>query len=76
MANIGKVIVKPLTRTTISSPNFNPKANVSFPELTDVVTSTQSDGDVLLYNAGTGKYIMSPIQSANVNIKNIFGGYF
>jgi len=76
MSNIGKVIVRPVTRTTISSPNFNPKANVSLPELNDVITTEQSDGDVLLYDASVGKYIMSPIQSANVNIKNIFGGYF
>lgn len=76
MTNIGKVIVRPVTRTTISSPNFNPKPNVSLPELKDVDTALQQDGDVLQYDAGKGKYILSPPQSGNVNIKNIFGGYF
>lgn len=76
MSNIGKVIVRPITRTTISSSNFNPKPNVSLPEIKDVNTSSQQNGDVLVYDAATGKYVMSPIDTANLNIKNIFGGYF
>lgn len=75
MANIGKVIVKPITRTTISSPTFNP-VPVSLTDLKDVETSNQKDGNVLVYDAVTGKYIVSPLKSINIDIINIFGGYF
>lgn len=76
MANIGKVIVRPVTRTTISSPNFNPKANVALDDISDVDVVSKYDGDVIQYNATTGKFITAPIEQANVNISNIFGGTF
>jgi len=76
MANIGKVVVRPITRTTISSPNFNPKANIAFEEIRDVVVVSKYDGDTLQYDAANSQYIIAPLEQANVNIKNIFGGIF
>jgi len=76
MANIGKVVVRPITRTTISSPNFNPKANVTLDDITDVDVVSKYDGDVLQYDAANSKFITAPLEQANVNIKNIFGGIF
>lgn len=76
MPDIGKVVVRQLNRTTISSPNFEPKLNVSIEDIQSVNVSTKTDGDVLLYNSETNEYISSPLNQAQVDIKNINGGTF
>lgn len=76
MPDIGKVVVRQLNRTTISSPNFEPKINVSIDDIQSVNVSVKQDGDVILYNAETGEYISSPLNQAQVDIKNINGGTF
>lgn len=75
-SNIGKVSVRPFNRTTISSPNFKPEINVSIDNIGSLNVSVKSDGDVILYDAETGEYVSSPLNQAQVDIKNINGGNF
>ena len=48
---IGKVVIRPVTRTTISAPNFNPKANVTLDDIRDVDTIFKNNGDVQIGRA-------------------------
>jgi hypothetical protein len=61
MPDIGKVIVRPFNRTTISSPNFQPSLNVTIDDIQSLNVETKNDGDVILYNAETGEYVSSPL---------------
>jgi hypothetical protein len=76
MANIGKVTVRTGNRTTIASPNFEPKVNVSISDIQQINVSSRLDGDTLIYNAVTGEYESTPISAAQVDITNINGGQF
>ena len=76
MASIGRVVVRPITKTTISAPNFTPKLNVAITDIQNVNVSVRQDGDTLIYNSITGEYESSPIQEAQIDIKNINGGRF
>jgi hypothetical protein len=76
MATIGRVVVRPITKTTISAPNFTPKLNVAISDIQNVNVSVRQDGDTLIYNATTGNYESSPIQSAQIEVTNINGGRF
>ena len=76
MATIGRVVVRPVTKTTISAPNFTPKLNVAITDIQNVNVSVRQDGDTLIYNSITGEYESSPIQQAQVDVKNINGGRF
>jgi hypothetical protein len=74
--NVGKVLVRTANRTTISSPNFEPKVNVSIDDIQSVNVSTKRDGDVLLYDSQSGEFISSPLRQAQVDLENINGGTF
>jgi hypothetical protein len=63
MPDIGKVIVRPFNRTTISSPNFQPSLNVTIDDIQSLNVETKNDGDVILYNAETGEYVSTPLNS-------------
>ena len=76
MANIGRVVVRPVTKTTISAPNYTPKLNVAITDIQNVDATTRQDGDTLIYNAATGNYESSPIQNAQIDVRNINGGQF
>lgn len=86
MATIGRVVVgptdpknvvvRPSNRTSISSPNFNPKMNVAISDITDMNVDIRREGDVLVYDSATGKYISAPLGTAQVDITNINGGRF
>ena len=76
MANIGKVTVRPTTRTTISSPNFKPRVNVAITEIQQVNVTSRLDGDTLIYDAASGEYVSSPLTQTSVDIKLINGGRF
>jgi hypothetical protein len=76
MANIGKVTVKTGNRTTIASPNFEPKVNISIGDIQSVNVSTRQDGDTLIYNVLTGEYESGPVSSLGIDITNINGGQF
>jgi hypothetical protein len=76
MAAIGRVVVRPITKTTISAPNFTPKLNVAITDIQNVNVAVRQDGDTLIYNATTGNYESSPIQNAQIDVTNINGGRF
>jgi hypothetical protein len=76
MAAIGRVVVRPITKTTISAPDFTPKLNVAITDINNVNVSVRQDGDTLIYNAASGEYQSQPIQNAQLDIKNINGGRF
>jgi hypothetical protein len=74
---VGKVSVTASPRTTIADPKFKPKPNVAISEVVGVdVVSRQEDGDILTFNAVTGLWESQQIQNANINVKNINGGFF
>lgn len=75
MATIGKVTVRPSTRTTIASPNFTPRVNVALSDIADVDVSIKEDGQVLAYNATEGKF--TPVDVGDtITIETINGGTF
>jgi hypothetical protein len=74
MATIGKVTITSPVRTTIADPKFRPKPNVALSELTDVSITTPEDGELISYDAASGKYKTSSI--ADIAIGNINGGQF
>ena len=67
--SIGRVRVNSPIRTTITDPNFKPKLDVAFVELTDVEPPTSpQEGDVVVYDAVQGKYTVAPIDTAHVSV--------
>jgi hypothetical protein len=76
MATIGRVVVRPITKTTISAPNYTPKLNVAITDIQYVNVASRQDGDTLIYNSATGTYESQPIQNAQIDITNINGGRF
>ena len=75
MPDIGKVTVFQPNRTTITSPNYRPKPNISFAEINDVVTENIQDGYLLVYSSANTKYEMSPATTI-VGSLPIDGGTF
>jgi len=76
MPDIGKVVVRPYNRTTISAPNFEPSLNVSINDIQSLNVEFKTDGDVILYDAETGEYKSSPLRQAQVDLTIINGGSF
>jgi len=76
MANIGKVVVRPVNRTSISAPNFSPKVNVSISDIQGANVELRRNGDSLIYNAATGEYVSSPLTNASISLDEIHGGRF
>lgn len=76
MINIAKVVVRPSNKTTISSPNFTPRLNVSIESIQGANVSVRQDGDTLIYDATRGEYVSKPIDAAELEITNIDGGKF
>lgn len=73
---IGKVSVSSPNRTFISDPKYKPKPNVALVELTDVTIESLQDGEVITYNSDDGKFVIAPINQAQINLRNIVGGSF
>lgn len=76
MSNIGKVVVRPTNRTSISAPNFAPKVNVSISDIQGANVDVRRDGDALIYNSATGEYTSSPLTGASIQLDEIRGGRF
>jgi hypothetical protein len=74
MATIGKVTITSPVRTTIADPKFRPKPNVALSELTDVSIVLPEDGEIVAYDALSGKFKTSSI--VDIAIENINGGQF
>ena len=73
MADIGKVVISQPNRTTITSPNFRPKPNVSFGEINDVSTLGVEDGESLVYVYANNRY---EFKVASAAVTTIDGGLF
>ena len=86
MATIGRVVVgpsepknivvRPSNRTTISSPNFNPKVNVAITDIQGANVSFRRNGDALIYDATRGEFVSSPLTNASIELSEIRGGTF
>jgi hypothetical protein len=73
---VSKVIVRPSNRTTIASPNFEPKINLQFSDLIDANTSTKTDGAVVVYDATNSEYTIKKLDASALDITLIDGGKF
>lgn len=69
------VTVKP-TKTVVSSVTIAPQTSVSLGNLTNVDASDPNDGETLVYEASTSKYVVKPVSVDSNNITNIQGGTF
>lgn len=76
MQNIGKVVVRPVNKTTITTPNFVPKLNVALSDVQGVNVSTLSNGDSLIYDSALNEFVSKPINTAEIVITIINGGRF
>ena len=74
--NIGKVVIRPSTRTTISSPDFTPRLNVSITDIQRMNISYTNNGDTLVYDSTSGEFKSGPIDTAGLKIDQINGGSF
>ena len=60
MPDLGKVTVFQPNRTTITSPNYKPKPNISLAEINDVSVDNHQNGYLLVYNSISNRYERSP----------------
>jgi len=70
-----KVTVKP-KKAVVSSVNVGPKPSLTLGQILNVDASDPDDGEALVYDAATNKYIVKPIVVDANNITNIAGGTF
>lgn len=70
-----QVSVKP-NKTVVSSVTIAPQTSVSLGNLTNVDATDPNDGETLVYEASTAKYVVKPITVTSNNITNINGGSF
>ena len=76
MPNIGRIVVKPATKTSISAPSFTPRANVSITDIQRMNISYTNNGDTLVYDSASGEFKSGPIDIASLKIDQINGGSF
>ncbi len=69
---IGRVRIGQRQSTTIASPNWAVKSNISLSDITDVSTANVENGYVLVYNSVTDKYEMQQVLELNT----VSGGTF
>lgn len=70
-----KVSIKP-KKSVVSSVNIGPKPNLNLGQLLNVDASDPDNGEVLVYDAATNKYIVKPIVVDSNNIPSLTGGSF
>jgi hypothetical protein len=73
MPDLGKVTVFQPNRTTLVSPNYKPKPNVSLAEINDVSTVGVQDGFSLVFNSANNRFEM---KIATTVLENLDGGTF
>jgi hypothetical protein len=80
-----KVTVRPQTSTitsvksnksVVSAINIGPKPSLNLGQLENVDASDPDNGEVLVYDSTTGKYVVKPIVIDANNISNVSGGTF
>lgn len=69
------VTVKP-KKTAVSSVNIGPKPSLTLGQIINVDASDPDNGEALIYDAQTGKYVVKEITVSSNNITNVFGGTF
>jgi hypothetical protein len=70
-----KVTVKP-KKAVVSSVNIGPKPSLNLGQILNVDASDPDDGEALVYDAATNKYVVKSIVVDANNITNIAGGTF
>ena len=73
MPDLGRITVFQPNRTTITSPNYKPKPNVTMSEINDVYTNGVQDGFSLVYSSANNRYEM---KIATTVIDKLDGGLF
>lgn len=74
--DIGKVVISQPNRTTITSPNYRPKPNVSFGEINDVSTEGLEDGFTIIFSAANNKFETKSAANLQASVTNVIGGFF
>ena len=70
---IGRATISQPNRSAIVAQNFRPKPDVSLVELNDVSIADVKNGQVIVYNATSGKYEANTVTSSVVAVN---GGSF
>lgn len=70
---LGTITVQQPNRTTLTSPDFKPKPNISLSEINDVSTAGVEDGKFLAFNSATNLY---EFQTPVAVIEKVDGGQF
>jgi hypothetical protein len=73
MPDLGKVTVFQPNRTTLVSPNYKPKPNVTLAEINDVSTEGVENGFSLVYNSANNRFEM---KIATTVLEKLDGGTF
>ena len=73
MPDLGKVTVFQPNRTTLVSPNYKPKPNVSLAEINDVSTEGVENGFSLVYSSANNRFEM---KVATTVLGTLDGGLF
>ena len=73
MPDLGKVTVFQPNRTTLVSPNYKPKPNVSLAEINDVSTEGVQDGYSLVFDSANNRFEM---KVATTVLGSLDGGLF
>ena len=73
MPDLGKVTVFQPYRTTLVSPNYKPKPNVTLAEINDVSTDGVENGFSLVYNSANNRFEM---KIATTVLEKLDGGLF
>jgi hypothetical protein len=73
MPDLGKVTVFQPNRTTLVSPNYKPKPNVTLAEINDVSTDGVENGFSLVYNSANNRFEM---KIATAVLEKLDGGLF
>ena len=73
MPDLGKVTVFQPNRTSLVSPNYKPKPNVSLAEINDVSTEGVENGFSLVYSSANNRFEM---KVATTVLASLDGGLF
>jgi hypothetical protein len=75
MASSLKVYIKP-QKSVVTSVAVGGRPQVTLGQVLNVDATDPDDGETLVYEAATGKYVVKPIVVDSNNIINLTGGSF
>jgi hypothetical protein len=70
-----KVTVKP-KKTVVSSVNIGPKPSLNLGQILNVEATDPDNGETLVYDAVSNKYVVKQVTITSNNIINVAGGTF